>query len=92
MVAYWLRARRRPAIARSASGRDAPSNSGRRQGITIGDLAGILAIADAKAQLRKEPAAGLKNKRRLLEAADVADLAQVKLVAGVGFEPTTFRL
>ena len=68
-----------------------------------GDLAGILAIAHSKA-----PSAGAdgaasqgirgrhnvpKNKRRPPEAADVADLVQqVKLVAGVGFEPTTFRL
>ncbi len=72
-----------------------------------GDLAGILAIAHANAPPAGAdgvPQAKLvagtrgklnlpKNKGRLRGAADVADLAQqVKLVAGVGFEPTTFRL
>lgn len=72
-----------------------------------GDLAGILAIAQAKT-----PPAGVdgisqaklvagtrsqlnlpKNKGRPGGAADAAELAkQVKLVAGAGFEPATFRL
>jgi site-specific DNA recombinase len=73
-----------------------------------GDLAGILAIAHAKAPpgsvngvvSQAKSVAGSrsqhnlhKHKGRPGEAADVAQLAQqVKLVAGVGFEPTTFRL
>ena len=42
-----------------------------------GDLAGILSVAD-----KSKKAAGLSPD----------DLMQIKLVAGVGFEPTTFRL
>ena len=73
-----------------------------------GDLAGILAIAHRKAPpartdgavSRALPNAGNhgqhslpKHKGRPWGAADVAEIAQqVKLVAGVGFEPTTFRL
>ena len=68
-----------------------------------GDLAGILTIAQAKA-LSSEISEGpdTKDQRRLRQnnkgrpregAAFVADLTkQVKLVAGAGFEPTTFRL
>jgi hypothetical protein len=71
-------------------------------------LAGILAIAHAKAPpaggdgvvSQAKPAEGppgqhnwLKHKGRPDGTADVAEIAQqVKLVAGVGFEPTTFRL
>jgi site-specific DNA recombinase len=73
-----------------------------------GDLAGILAIAHGKAPpartdgavSRALPNAGNdgqhslpKHKGRPWGAADVAEIAQqIKLVAGVGFEPTTFRL
>ena len=42
-----------------------------------GDLAGILALAT--------------NKNRPLDKSDPC-VQQVKMVAGVGFEPTTFRL
>jgi site-specific DNA recombinase len=54
-----------------------------------GDLAGILAVASG---------AGLggdvqKRRKPPLRAASSADLVQqVEMVAGVGFEPTTFRL
>jgi hypothetical protein len=41
-----------------------------------GELAGILALADSK-----KPAADIRD-----------GLEQIKMVAGVGFEPTTFRL
>jgi site-specific DNA recombinase len=73
-----------------------------------GDLGGILAIAHEKAsRAEKEDASqgsaaletrsrfnSPKNKGRTLTgAAFAAELAkQVKLVAGAGFEPTTFRL
>jgi site-specific DNA recombinase len=73
-----------------------------------GDLAGILAIAHGKAPpartdgavSRALPNAGNhgqhglpKRKGRPWGAADGAEIAQqVKLVAGVDFEPTTFRL
>jgi site-specific DNA recombinase len=73
-----------------------------------GDLAGILAIAHASTPLmaaeglvsQAKPIAGTRRHHKLLNregrpggAADVAEIAQqVKLVAGVGFEPTTFRL
>ena len=73
-----------------------------------GDLAGILAIAHEKASRPENDDASQassarekrsrfnmpKNKgRSLAGAADAAELAkQVKLVAGAGFEPTTFRL
>ena len=42
-----------------------------------GDLAGILSVSD-----KSKKAVGLSPN----------DLVQIKLVAGVGFEPTTFRL
>jgi site-specific DNA recombinase len=73
-----------------------------------GDLAGILAIAHAKSRpagadgglLQAELAGGARGHHNLLRrkgrpggAADATEIAQqVKLVAGVGFEPTTFRL
>ena len=73
-----------------------------------GDLAGILAIANEKAlraendDASQAPSAREKRSqfnlpkskgRPLARAADAAELAkQVKLVAGAGFEPTTFRL
>jgi len=73
-----------------------------------GDLAGILGIAHAKAppagadglvlQAKLVAETGRPrnlrtDKGRPRRAADAAELAQqVKLVAGVGFEPTTFRL
>jgi site-specific DNA recombinase len=73
-----------------------------------GDLAGILGIAHAKAppagadglvlQAKLVAETGRRqnlrtDKGRPRRAADAAELAQqVKLVAGVGFEPTTFRL
>jgi hypothetical protein len=72
------------------------------------DLAGILAIAHGKAPPARTdgavgqamPNAGIpgqrslpKHKGRPWGTADVAEIAQqVKLVAGVGFEPTTSRL
>ena len=73
-----------------------------------GNLAGILTIAHTKALpvgadgvvSQAKLGAGTRDKHNLLKhkgrpggTADVADLTQqVKLVAGVGFEPTTFRL
>ena len=68
-----------------------------------GDLAGILTIAQANAlsgegsdgtDVRNQLRMPQNNKGRPREgAAFVAELAkQVKLVAGAGFEPTTFRL
>ena len=68
-----------------------------------GDLAGILGIAHAKAppagadglvlQAKLVAETGRPQNLRPRRAADAAELAQqVKLVAGVGFEPTTFRL
>jgi site-specific DNA recombinase len=73
-----------------------------------GDLAGILGIAHAKAPPAGDDGLVLQaklvaetgcpqnlrtHKGRPRRAADAAELAQqVKLVAGVGFEPTTFRL
>jgi site-specific DNA recombinase len=65
-----------------------------------GDLAGILAIAHWADRIvsQAKPVSGtggqqLKHKSRPGGAAPVAEIAQqVKLVAGVGFEPTTFRL
>ncbi|CAN5553475.1 hypothetical protein BH10PSE6_BH10PSE6_17860 [soil metagenome] len=66
-----------------------------------GDLAGILTIAQANAlsneidtNTRDQLRVRQNNKGRPRErAAFVADLTkQVKLVAGAGFEPTTFRL
>jgi site-specific DNA recombinase len=73
-----------------------------------GELAGILAIAHGNAPPAGADGAAsqaklvagtrghnnlLKHKGRPGGAADVAEIAQqVKLVAGVGFEPTTFRL
>jgi site-specific DNA recombinase len=73
-----------------------------------GDLAGILAIAHAKAPpagadgvvSRGRVVARTQSHRNVPKSkgpgdgmADVAEIAQqVKLVAGVGFEPTTFRL
>ena len=76
-------------------------DSGRLAIDVHGDLAGILSIAQKTAS-----GAALRPKRlnhhqtSLPKAiglpgsiADVAEIAQqVKLVAGVGFEPTTFRL
>ena len=69
-----------------------------------GDLAGILAIAHGKGPkgtvAQAKPNAGNRGQHSLQKhngrpwgTADVAEIAQqVKLVAGVGFEPTTFRL
>jgi site-specific DNA recombinase len=73
-----------------------------------GDLAGILTIAHAKASageadgdLPSQLAKGSRSRTNMPKsksrppqgAADAAELAkQVKLVAGAGFEPTTFRL
>jgi site-specific DNA recombinase len=73
-----------------------------------GDLAGILAIAHGKAPpagpggavARAMPNADIRGQRSLPKhkgrpwgTADVAEmLSKVKLVAGAGFEPTTFRL
>jgi DNA invertase Pin-like site-specific DNA recombinase len=71
-----------------------------------GDLAGILAIAHARDPQRavcgipsqagpqsSHPCHVPRHKGRPRGAADVAEIAQqVKLVAGAGFEPATFRL
>jgi site-specific DNA recombinase len=49
-----------------------------------GDLAGILAITVE----RKKPASSAGSPK----AATLYGVSQFQLVAGVGFEPTTFRL
>ena len=54
-----------------------PNDQGRLEIDLYGDLAGILTLA--------------ANKDRPLQASDPS-VQQVKVVAGVGFEPTTFRL
>ncbi len=53
-----------------------------------GDLAGILAIAVE----RKKPASRAGSKRSATSGDLISRQSQVSLVAGVGFEPTTFRL
>ena len=53
-----------------------------------GDLAGILAIAVE----RKKPASRAGSKRSAISGDLISRQSQVSLVAGVGFEPTTFRL
>ena len=53
-----------------------------------GDLAGILAIAVE----RKKPASRAGSKRSVTSGDLISRQSQVSLVAGVGFEPTTFRL
>ncbi|CTQ75984.1 hypothetical protein [Roseibium alexandrii] len=62
-----------------------------------GDLAGILAIsADHPSQLKFDETEIFKHKKLLepvrASRADDFDDKQVKLVAGAGFEPATFRL
>jgi site-specific DNA recombinase len=62
-----------------------------RQGLTIdlhGDLAGILQIASGNG-LTAIPQKRIPTKAK---GASVGDAHQVKLVAGAGFEPATFRL
>ena len=54
-----------------------PNDQGKLDIDLYGDLAGILSLA--------------ANKDRPLDKSDPS-VVQVKLVAGVGFEPTTFRL
>ena len=54
-----------------------PNDQGRLEIDLYGDLAGILTLA--------------ANKDRPLEASDPS-VQQVKVVAGAGFEPATFRL
>ena len=54
-----------------------PNDQGKLDIDLYGDLAGILTLAT--------------NKDRPLDESDPS-VVQVKLVAGVGFEPTTFRL
>ena len=60
-----------------------------------GDLAGIAKIASGKSQFREEEEEALRQVRLvtgLTQNTSSSDVLQGKMVAGVGFEPTTFRL
>lgn len=58
-----------------------------------GDLAGILAISVQTKNPTSVAQSSRQQKGRPVGAADLSELAsQVKMVAGIGFEPMTFRL